>query len=154
MVADYLVGGHGGLDVRFMGAVPIAYEAGTADADLGEMLRYLAELPWNPDAILQNDTLEWSVVDLLTFKVATDIGVARAEITFTLGPDGLIDTARAASRPYNDGKMRHDLPWHGLFWDYHQVEGRMIPMQAEVAWVLDSQDYTYWRGKITAWAAG
>lgn len=58
VVADYYVENHGGLEVRLTGAVALACEVGTADVDRGEILRYLAELPLNPDAILYNHTLE------------------------------------------------------------------------------------------------
>jgi hypothetical protein len=153
MVADYFVDGQGGLDVRLLGAVPLANEIGTVEANLGEILRYLAELPWNPDAILYNTELDWAVLDAQTIKVAFRAVGPRAEIIFKLNSDGLIETALAESRPYTNGKQKLDRPWHGRFWDYQRIDGRLMPLQGEVAWVLDGQDCIYWRGKVTSWTA-
>ena len=43
-------------------AVPIVRQEGPA-TDLGEAMRYLAELPWAPDAILRNPALEREALD-------------------------------------------------------------------------------------------
>jgi len=71
VVADYLVDGTGGLDVTILGAFRVARMVGGTASNQGEALRYLAELPWCPDAILTNRALDWIVVDEKTIKVAT-----------------------------------------------------------------------------------
>ena len=154
VVADYFVAGHGGLEARVLGVVRVAREVGNADVDRGEAIRYLAELPWNPDAILHNPSLEWTVVSPRTIKVATGRGAGRAEVTFELDDSGLIRAGSAADRPYIDGARRLLRPWHGRFWDYREIDGRRVPMQGEVAWVLDGRDFIYWRGRIEAWETG
>jgi hypothetical protein len=154
LIADYFVGGHGGLEVKLFGAVTVAEEVGSSDLDKGEALRYLAELPWNPDAILHNAALEWRVVDSATIGVALGTGDARAEVTFSLGADGLVEIASAASRIYIADGLRVQRPWRGRFWDYRLIEGRRLPTRGEVAWVLDGGDFVYWRGHIEAWAPG
>lgn len=45
------------------------------------------------------------------------------------------------------------MPLGGRFWDYQSVQGRLIPMQAEVAWGLESGVFIYWRGKLFNWKA-
>ena len=149
-VVDSFVAGRGLLEARLFGAIRMAREDGTAALNQGEALRYLAELPWNPDAILFDQMLEWTVVDERTIKVAIGSADARAEITFGLDKAGLIETAGAASRTFGAGKR---YPWHGRFWDYQDVSGRRIPMQGEVAWVIDQKDFVYWRGKLDHWDA-
>ena len=149
-VVDSFVAGRGVLEVRLFGAIRMAREDGTTALNQGEALRYLAELPWNPDAILFDHALDWTVVGERTIKVATGGGEARAEITFGLDEAGLIETAGAASRTFGAGKR---YPWHGRFWDYQDISGRRIPMQGEVAWVIDEKDFIYWRGKLERWEA-
>ncbi len=154
LIADYFVKSVGGMEVKMLGTITLANMVGGESAAKGEALRYLAELPLNPDAILFNTALEWTAIDSTSFKVATGQGKARGEITFTLGDDGLIASAKAPSRPYaeKDGsKTEH--PWQGCFWDYQAVQGRTIPMQAEVAWVLDIGEFIYFRGKMRNWKA-
>ena len=154
LVTDYFVAGTGGLEVRLLGVVPVAHIVGGAAVNQGEVLRYLAELPWCPDAILVNRALEWTVIDAKTIKVAAGIGAERGEVTFALDDDGLIVRASAPSRAYTEknGQMTAH-PWHGRFWDYQQLGGRLMPMQGEVAWSLDAGDFVYWRGRILKWRA-
>jgi hypothetical protein len=50
-VLDAYAAGAGQLEVRIAGAIPVARALGP-EVDKGEAIRFLAELPWNPDAIL------------------------------------------------------------------------------------------------------
>lgn len=153
-VADYFVAGHGGLSARVLGAFEIANESGTAEIDRGEALRYLAELPWNPDAILHNRALRWTVLSPRTLRVSTEVGGVDAEVTFELDDAGLIGEAKATERIYRAGKQRLRRPWRGRFWHYRRVAGRIMPMRGEVAWVLDGGDFVYWSGAIESWRPG
>jgi hypothetical protein len=150
-VVDSLVAGRGFLEARLFGALRVAQIDGTAALNQGEALRYLAEIPLNPDAILFDHALTWSVDGPRTITVATGQGAARAEIAFELNDAGLVLTASAVSRAFGQSGKRY--PWRGRFWDYHFVDGRQLPMQAEVAWVIDGNDFTYWRGKMERWDA-
>ena len=151
VVADYFVAGTGGLEVMLLGAFPIARLVGGAAANQGEALRYLAELPWSPDAILLNRALDWTVVDAKTIKVATGVGAERGEVTFELDNDGLIVRGGAPSRVYVEKGRTTARPWHGRFWDYERIGDRLIPIQGEVAWTLDAGDFVYWRGRVLGW---
>ena len=113
------------------------------------MLRYLAELPVNPDAILFNHALEWVVAGPHTIKVAAGLAEDRAEIAFGLDDDGTIVTASAQSRTYDTTGKRY--PWHGRFWNYRRASGRLLPMQAEVGWMIDGEEFVYWRGTMESW---
>lgn len=152
VVADYFVGGTGGLEVMMLGAFPLARYIGGAAANQGEVLRYLVELPWCPDAILVNRSLDWTVVDSKTIKVATGEGASRGEVKFELNSDGLIARGGAPARAYAEKGGRVTMhPWRGRLWDYQHVGGRLMPMQGEVAWALDAGDFVYWRGRILDW---
>ena len=152
IVADYFVAGTGGLEVKLLGVFPIASFIGGAAANQGEVLRYLGELPWNPDAILTNRDLDWTVVDATTIKVASGAGADRAEGTIILDDNGLIVTASAPARGYIEKDGRTTMhPWRGRFWDYQHIGGRFMPVQGEVAWGLEAGDFVYWRGRILKW---
>jgi hypothetical protein len=151
MVVDSFVAGQGMLEARLFGIARVARLAGTASINEGELLRYLAELPLNPDGILFDHALEWTVADTHTIRVAIGTGNERAEISFGLDEDGLIATASAASRAYDSSGKRY--PWNGRFWDYQRVCGRLLPIEAEVAWDIDGAAFSYWRGKMCNWRA-
>lgn len=150
-VVDSFVAGSGLLEARLFGALRVARQDGTSALNQGETLRYLAEIPWNPDIILFDHALEWTVIGPRSIKVATGAGRSRAEITFGLDEAGLIETASAASRSFGGDKR---YPWQGRFWDYQSRGSHRIPLQGEVAWVIDGADFIYWRGKIESWRAG
>ena len=151
VVADYFVAGTGGLEVMLLGAVPIARSVGGTAANQGEALRYLAELPWSPDAILLNRALDWTVADARTIKVATGAGAERGEVTFELNSEGFIVCGSAPSRVYLEKGRTSARPWHGRFWDYRRVGDYFIPIRGEVAWTLDGGEFVYWRGRILVW---
>ena len=152
-VADYLIGAMGGLEARVLGSIAVANDVNTAQVVQGEAMRYLAELPWNPDAIFYNRALQWTVIDPHRFRVATGTGASRAEVNLDLDENGLIARAGADARPrLEDGKYV-DRPWHGRFWDYAMVNGRTVPMSGEVAWQVGTTEFVYWRGRISDWSA-
>jgi hypothetical protein len=152
-IADYVVDGQGGLEGKLLGLVTMVDTVGTGDVLQGQLMRYLAELPWNPDAILSNKGLGWTVIDARTLKAAVMAGDVRAEVTFHLDADGRIESAGPDPRPRDEDGKPVLRPWHGRFWDYRDVEGRQIPFQGKVAWVIDGTDFVYWRGELSAWHA-
>ncbi|WP_293908061.1 DUF6544 family protein [Phenylobacterium sp.] len=148
--ADYYVAGVGGLEVKALGALSFAHQVGGPEMAQGEALRYLAELPWNPDAILLNHDLAWTVVTPTTLRVAQ----GPAAITFILDKDGLPKSMSAPSRGYLDKGRIRPMPWQGRFSHYQRISGRLLPTQGEVAWVIDGTEFIYWRGDLTAWTTG
>ncbi|EGF89948.1 hypothetical protein ABI_43730 [Asticcacaulis biprosthecium C19] len=152
-VADYHVGAKAGLEARLGGAIPVMRSVGSQAVSRGEVMRYLAEIAWAPDAILMNKAIDWRVVDDKTFVVASGKGSDRAEVTLRLDKDGWIESMSTAARPAQEGKVVVDRPWGGRFWYYQVRDGRTIPMQGEVYWVIDGQRFIYWRGRLTDWTA-
>ena len=103
-VIEHLVGGRDGLDACLFGVVPVARFSDGAAAFRGEAMRYLAELMWNPDAILLNRELVWRVVDAKTLVVATGEGDRRSEVRLLLDADGDIGRIEADDRPRAEGR--------------------------------------------------
>lgn len=147
-VTDCFIGGRGELEARLLGLFTVAKMAGNHRIDHGELMRYLAELPWNPDAILSNDRLTWDVKEPQLLLVGVKNQPAKVAVSLR---DGLIDTVFAEARPRAEGRQLVDRPWRGRFWDYRSVAGRRMPIRGEVAWVLDGKEFVYWRGEILSW---
>jgi|GEM_PF-492055 len=150
-VLDYYAARTGGLQVWALGLLPLQKVTGAGLTSKGELLRYLAELPLNPDMILYNRALNWTVVDKTTLKVSTGTGDMLAEITFTLASDGLIDSMYTPERQYGMGKDAPMRPWRGRYIGHKPVEGRQIPTETEAGWELPDGYFVYWRGQITEW---
>ncbi len=149
-VLDSYVDGAGLLDIRLLGAFRLdAYEG--PEAALSEGLRYLAELPWAPDAIVLNRVITWAETEGgVTAGMETAGGPA--EVLFSFNAAGDITGMFAADRPATreDGTIE-PLDWRGTFSDYAVIGGRRIPTRGEVGYVYADGYEAYYRGQITAY---
>ncbi len=152
-VTDAFGDGSGRLAVSLFGLIPIGDAANSANLDRGELMRYLAELAWAPDAIQRNRTLQWRTLDERRLIVAAGDGARRAEVQVTLDQEGRIGEVFAPDRPRTIGNRFVPCAWRGRFSDYRWFENRLLPTSAEVAWLSEYDDEPVWRGRLTAWSA-
>ena len=149
---DALENGMGRLDVTALGFIPMARTPRTAALARGELMRYLAELAWAPDAILANRALRWRESGPGNLIVGAGVGSSAVEISLGLDGDGRIATAFAPDRPRSAVMPILPTPWRGRFSDYRLHLGRWLPFAGEVAWEIDGSEEVYWQGKIESWA--
>jgi hypothetical protein len=150
---DALEHGEGRLDIMALGVIPIARAERTPALVRGELMRYLAELAWAPDAILCNTALRWRAEGSSTLAVSAGAGPTASEIVFSLDGDGRIAGAYAPDRPRSATAPFLPTPWRGQFSDYRHHKTRWIPFAGEVAWEIDGKRETYWQGRIERWEA-
>lgn len=145
-VIDSYVDGHGYLEARSFGSIPLAKAEGDS-TDKGELMRYLAELVFCPDALLHNSVLQWRDVNPLSVEVS--VGPDQVAVCFDFDQDGTIIRSRAPDRPRLVEGQEIETPWVGTFSDYEVLGGYRIPTQGEVSWLLEDGPFCYWRGQIT-----
>jgi hypothetical protein len=144
-VVDAYDRGRGLLELRVLG-VRVQRQRG-AEIDVGEAMRYLAELPWAPHAIERNLELEWRELGGRAAEVAADVAGERAAVTFEFDADG--DIARASAvRLRQTGKEWEETPWGGEFGQYEVVGGVRMPTAAEVHWEIEGAPFVYWSGRV------
>lgn len=150
-VIDSYAGDEGLLHVRLLGSIPIVSARGE-DVDIGEAMRYLAELPWAPDAILGNAALSWEMKGEDRVRVALR---DRPEAAVELILDEVGDiVGMQAMRPVRDEAGKVEMrQWVGRYWDYGQVGDRRIPVRGEVGYTYADGYEAYWRSEITGLAA-
>lgn len=143
-VLDSYVDGAGMLEVRIAGSIPVASSTG-GETDKGEAMRFLAELPWNPDAILNAVGLSWKQLDGGAVDVSMPTSGGLAQVTLHLDEAGDVIAIEAADRPRTS-----DTParWVGRFSDYVQIGAYRFPRHGEIAWDLPAGEFIYWRGDI------
>ncbi len=148
-VVDAYDGATGGLlEARVLGSVPVASKTGS-DIALGEALRYLAELPWAPDAILLNPDIGWRMIDGSRAEATLRLAEGVARVTFSLDADGDIVRVEAKDRPASDARGQPALyDWRGRFWGYRRIGPRRIPEWGEVGYVYPEGYEVYFRGRI------
>jgi hypothetical protein len=137
--------------MRFLGCVPLIKAAPSPELTKGDLMRYLAELPWAPDAILSNDQLGWTELESGKLRVTAACERVEGAVTFTLGGNGLVSRVEAEDRPRQEGADMRERAWRGAFTDYRQVDGRSVPHAAEVGWIVDGASFSVFRGRLESW---
>ncbi len=148
---DALAAGEGRFDVTALGFIPIARAAHTPALVRGELMRYLAELPWAPDAILHNAELRWRRDGPDALAVSAGSGETKSEVLLSLDSDGRIAGAFASDRPRSATAPILVTPWRGRFSEYRCHNDRWIPFAGEVAWEIDGKEIVYWEGRLVSW---
>ena len=152
-VDDIFRNGGGCLAVKLFGLFSVAGAAKSVSLDRGELVRYLAELAWAPDAIVCNRALRWRELGDRRLIVSAGEGGRRAEVEITLDQEGRIAEVFAADRPRAVGDSFEPSAWRGAFSDYRWINGRLIPMSGQVGWGRESDYEPVWRGRVTEWSA-
>jgi hypothetical protein len=146
-VVDGFADGAGQLRVSLLG-IPLQTQAGP-ETNVGEAMRYLAELGWAPQAIAANRELEWRDVDERTVEVQCSVAEAKAAVRWEFNAKG--DLARATGvRPFPAGKTFVARRWGGDFGEYEEFAGTRVPSSGEAWWELPEGRFVYWRGRIRA----
>jgi hypothetical protein len=145
-VVDGFGGGTGELRVSLLG-IPLQTQKG-AETNVGEAMRYLAELVWAPQAIAANRELDWRAVDERTVEVVYDAAIS-ATVRWEFDDAG--DPVRATGvRPYPVGKTFVATRWGGDFGEYTNFGGTRAPSFGEAWWELPDGPFMYWRGRVAA----
>lgn len=150
-VHDAYAGGQGRLHAALFGSLTLAElderSAGDTLAE-GELMRFLAEAPWYPTALLPSQGVQWSPVDAGTARASLADGGHLVSLLFGFGADGLVEWVRAEARSRSVGGRMQPTRWEGRWFDYREREGLLLPMRGEAAWLLDEGRKPYWRGEI------
>lgn len=150
-VRDALKNDEPTLDIKVLG-IRIVSAPSDSSATKGEIMRYLAELAWAPDAIMRNARLQWRVLDSDTFLVAYEARSARGAVQLGLDSEGRIASVYAPDRPRKEGAIFVERPWRGRFFDYRWHEGRWLPFAGEVGWEIAGESFVAWHGELTGWS--
>lgn len=146
-VVDGFGDGAGRLRVSLLG-IPLQTQTGP-EMDVGEAMRYLAELAWAPQAIAANRELEWRDVDERMVEVGCRVGGVDVAVRWEFDAAG--DLLRATGvRPFPIAETFVTRPWGGEFGAYEDFTGARVPARAEVWWDLPEGRFVYWRGRVRA----
>ena len=140
------------LGARLFNLIPLAGAAGPDALYRGEAMRYMAELMWNPDAILWNRALTWRVSGERELTVSAGYGPRAASVRFTLDPAGDVTAVVADDRPRKTAAGFVPTPWRAEYSRYRTMGERRIPTYGRVAWVIDGVAQECWRGHVDYWA--
>ena len=148
-VHDAYIAGEGLLRPAVFGLVTLVDMRGSGELARGELMRYLAETPWYPTALLPSQGVHWQAVDEHSARVSLQDGEIGADLLFRFGADGLVESVYATQRGRTVGKIIVPTPWEGRWSNYQLRGGMKVPMDGEVAWLTEAGRKSYWRGTLT-----
>ena len=147
-VLDGFIAGKGMLRAAMLGLFTVADMSGGGEMARGEFMRFFAETPWYPTALLPSQGVEWVAVDGTSATARIVEGSVTLTLLFHFNDAGLIDSVRAEARGGMVGKKMLMRPWECGLSDYQQRDGMLIPMAGEAAWIETEGRKTYFRGNV------
>jgi hypothetical protein len=148
-VHDAYVAGAGLLVAKLMGAITLAALPSTPALAQGEFMRWVAEACWYPTAWLPSQGAKWTAVDSTSARVTMADGGNTVSLLVHFNEQGLVDNISSPSRARTVGSQTSNAAWEVQVSAYEERSGMRIPSEGEVAWLLPSGRYPYWRGRIT-----
>jgi hypothetical protein len=147
-VLDSYVAGQGRLIAKLLGLFTVADAHAGGELARGEFMRWFAEAPWYPTALLPSQGVQWASVDDASANASIADGPITLTLLFRFNEAGLIDSVRAASRGAGVGKDMVMLPWDCGLSDYQPQGGMLLPMTGEAAWVRPEGRKAYFVGHV------
>lgn len=149
-VRDRYVSGEGTMLGKAGGLVTVVDEGGTPEMAASALVRWLGESVWFPTALLPSATpgegVRWDPVDDSIARATITDGRTTVSAEFHFAPTGEI-TRMTAMRYRDVNGTAVLMPFEGAYRDFDRRNGVLIPMAAEVAWLLPERRFPYWRGR-------
>jgi hypothetical protein len=149
-VVDSYIAGEGLLRAAFLGVFEMAHVHGRGEIARGELMRYFAEMPWYPTALLPSQGVRWEAVDHRSAHATFVDGRFTLRLLFRFNDAGLIESFHANARGSMVDKKIVMAPWEGHWSDYQTLDGMRVPMTGEVAWVRPEGRKSYFQGTVTS----
>jgi len=142
---DIYYDGKGNLKVKLLSIIKLV-DAKGKNFDQGELLRWLAETPWFPTALLPSENLKWEPINNNSAKVIFSDKSLTIDGVFHFNEQGQITQFNA--KRFQDSSDDSLENWTCYYRDYKEVNDMQIPFSAEVVWNLKSGDFSYAKFKI------
>jgi hypothetical protein len=147
-VEDSYIAGQGQVIAKLLGLFTVAQAHGGGEMARGEFMRYFAEAPWYPTALLPSQGVIWQAVDDTSANATIVDGPISLTLLFRFNEAGFITSVHAQARGAGVGKDMLMLPWDCALSNYQLQDGMLIPMTGEAAWVRPEGRKVYFVGQV------
>lgn len=143
---DKYLEGQGTMIIKLMSVLNISNASGS-EINQGSLLRYLAEIIWQPSAALR-DYIQWEEIDEGSARaVMTHRGVTAGGV-FSFDQEGLPVSFTAARYREKAGKYTLD-EWQVQVSDYKEFQNISLPARGQVSWMLPEGEFQWMQIEIT-----
>ena len=147
-VHDAYIAGEGVLAAKLFGLLTVMEQPSTPELAQGELMRFFAEGAWYPTALLPSQGVVWEAIDETQASAKLTDGTTTVKLVFQFDAQGRISSVRSGGRYREVEGTQVATPWQGRFWEYELRDGMLVPLEGEVAWLLEDGPEPYWRGRI------
>ena len=147
-VVDSYIAGKGLVHAAMLGLVTVADMDGGDEMARGEFMRFFAETPWYPTALLPSQGVHWAAVDDTSANATIVDGPVTLTLLFHFNDASLIDWVRAEARGGMVGKEILMRPWECALSNYQARSGMTVPISGEAAWVRPEGRKAYFIGSV------
>jgi hypothetical protein len=149
-IFDSYIAGTGLTDAAVLGLVSVgAAKGGVGDKFAAARLqRFLAEAVWYPTALLPSQGVEWTHVHEKQALAVLRDGEVSAAVTFEFDEAGRIASFIADGPDRMAGGVLVPTRSAGMFRDYAECHGILVPRVAEVSWKLESWPRAHWSARL------
>jgi hypothetical protein len=148
-VRDSYIGGHAGMLAKVAGLVSVVDEEDTPHLNSGALHRHFLEGTWFPTSLLPSQGVRWEAIDDHSARASlTDSGITVSMVAHFAGSGEIVRVE--AERMRDVGGVGVPTPFVGEVHSYERIDGMMVPVAGEVAWILPEGRLDFWRGRITS----
>lgn len=148
-VLDACHDGRGILQAWLGGVLTVMDAEPSPELDEGELLRYLAEAPLYPTALLPEMGVTWTPINDRSARVTLTNRGTTASLVFHFNDRNevaQVEGERSFTRSDATSEYR---PWIGYWREYEERAGMHVPIEGEVAWIHpDAGEVSYWRARL------
>ncbi|WP_148685249.1 DUF6920 family protein [Candidatus Nitrosocosmicus hydrocola] len=145
---DMYLEGKGAFQIKLLSIITIADAPKGKELDESELMRWLAEAPLFPTALLPSSFLRWEPVDSDSAKAIINYAETNIEVLFHFDKEGkIVQMTADRYRAVDNSFVKEN--WFGHYSDYAQTNNMMVPWNIEVSWNSEVLgNFTYAKFKI------
>lgn len=143
---DYFINGEASMQVYIGSLIPVVNVKNNEKTDESSLSRFLLELPLYPTAALE-EYVTWEGINETSAKAIMSYKGMTVEAIFHFNNEGMLKKIEALRYKENDEKAKR-IPCIGEIKAYETFDGMKIPSKIDITWLLNDQEYTWYKLEI------
>lgn len=143
---DFFINGEASMQVYIGSLIPVVNIKNNEKTDESSLSRFLLELPLYPTAALE-EYISWEGIDDLSARAILSYEGMTVEAVFYFNEKGMLEKIEALRYKENDEKAKR-MPCIGEIKAYETFNGMKIPSKIDITWLINGEEYTWYKLEI------